>query len=342
MKNNTSKFLLPFVVIAIHLFAQSAFSQHKIIKKIAVGGEGGWDYLAVDEPAQHLFLSHGTVVNVIDVKTDKVVATIPDTKGVHGITIANDLNKGFISNGKDTSITVFDLKSLTTTDKVKIKGINPDAILYDAFSHKVFAYNGRSNDATVLDAKTNKVIETIKLDGKPEFSVSDEKGTVFVNIEDKNSITAIDATTLKVKNVWSIAPGEEPTGLAIDTKTHRLFAVCGNKLMVVVNYDNGKVITTLPIGDGCDGVAFDQVKNLAFSSNGEGTVTVVKQENENSYKVIETIQTQKRARTITLNKTTHQLYLPTAEFGEKPLPTESNTNPRAPIKPNTFGVLVIE
>ena len=264
MKNNTSKFLLPFVVIAIHLFAQSAFSQHKIIKKIAVGGEGGWDYLAVDEPAQHLFLSHGTVVNVIDVKTDKVVATIPDTKGVHGITIANDLNKGFISNGKDTSITVFDLKSLTTTDKVKIKGINPDAILYDAFSHKVFAYNGRSNDATVLDAKTNKVIETIKLDGKPEFSVSDEKGTVFVNIEDKNSITAIDATTLKVKNVWSIAPGEEPTGLAIDTKTHRLFAVCGNKLMVVVNYDNGKVITTLPIGDGCDGVAFDQVKNLAF------------------------------------------------------------------------------
>ncbi|HXP48859.1 MAG TPA: YncE family protein, partial [Bacteroidia bacterium] len=328
--------------LALNIFAQTNKNLHKVVKKIDVGGEGGWDYLALDEPAQHLFLSHGNVVSVVDLKTDKVLTTIPDTKGVHGIAIANDLNKGFISNGRDTSITVFDLKTLAIIEKVKIKGINPDAILYDGFSHKVFAYNGRSHDATVLDAKTDKVIETIQLGGKPEFSATDEKGTVFVNIEDKNSIVAIDAATLKVKNIWSIAPGEEPTGLAIDTKTHRLFAVCGNKLMIVVNYDNGKVVTTLPIGDGCDGVAYDQAVNLAFSSNGEGTVTVVKQENDNSYKVVETIPTQKRARTITINKTKHQLYLPIAEFGEKPEATVENPKPRAAIKPNTFGVLVIE
>lgn len=342
MKKVNLKLVAVAVIFVANVFAQTSNAQHKVIKKIEVGGEGGWDYLAVDEPAQHLFLSHGNVVSVVDLKTDKVLATIPDTKGVHGIAIADDLNKGFISNGRDTSITVFDLKTLIVLEKIKIKGINPDAILYDIFSHKVFAYNGRSNDATVLDAKTNKIIGTIPLDGKPEFSASDEKGTVFVNIEDKNTITAIDATTLKVKSVWSIAPGEEPTGLAIDIKTHRLFAVCGNKLMVVVDYDNGKIITTLPIGDGCDGVAYDQSKNLIFSSNGEGTMTVMKQENENLYKVIETVQTQKRARTITLNKTKHLLYLPTAEFGEKPEATKENPNPRPPVKPNTFCVLVIE
>jgi DNA-binding beta-propeller fold protein YncE len=342
MKKSNLKLVFVSTLLAFNAFAQTNKNLHKVLKKIEVGGEGGWDYLAVDEPAQHLFLSHGNVVSVIELKTDKVLATIPDTKGVHGIAIANDLNKGFTSNGRDTSITVFDLKTLAVLEKVKIKGINPDAILYDEFSHKVFAYNGRSHDATVLDAKTNKIVGTIPLDGKPEFSATDGKGTVFVNIEDKNSIAAIDATTLKVKNVWSITPGEEPTGLAIDTKTHRLFAVCGNKLMVVVNYDNGKVIMTLPIGDGCDGVAYDQAVNLAFSSNGEGTVTVVKQESENSYKVVETIPTQKRARTITINKTKHQLYLPTAEFGEKPEATTENPKPRVPIKPNTFGVLVIE
>jgi len=342
MKKTNFKLVLTSIVLAINVFAQTNNSQHKIAKKIDVGGEGTWDYLAVDEPAQHLFLSHATVVSVIDLKTDKVLATIPDTKGVHGIAIANDLNKGFTSNGKDTSITVFDLKNLTVVEKVKIKGIKPDAIIYDVFSHKVFAFNGKSNDATVMDAKTNKIIETIKLAGKPEFSVTDEKGIVFVNIEDKNSITAIDVNTLKVKSIWNISPGEEPTGLALDNKNHRLFAVCGNKLMVVVNAENGKVITTIPIGDNCDGVAFDSDIGIVYATNGDGTVTVVKQENENTYKVIETIQIQKKVKTITLNKTTHQLYVPTAEYMDTAEPAKEKPKSKPTLKPNTFAVLVIE
>lgn len=335
-----------FSVLAVAALLSNVSAQtnpiHKVSKKINVSGDGGWDFLTVDEINQHLFLSHGTVVDVVDLKTDKTIATIPDTKGVHGITIANDLNKGFISNGRDTSITVFDLKTFATLEKVKIKGISPDAILYDEFSHRVFSFNARSNDATVLDAKTNKIIETIKFEGNPEVAVTDGKGTIYVNIEDKSTIVVIDATTLKIKNVWSLKPGEEPTGLALDNKTHRLFSGCANKLMIVMNAENGKVITTVPIGDGCDGVAFDPETKCAFSTNGEGTITVVKEESENLFKAIETVTTQKGAKTIALNKTTHQVYTPTAEYGERPEPTKENPKPRPKIKPNTFVVLVVE
>jgi len=315
---------------------------YNLSKKINVEGSEGWDYLAVDAVNQHLFVSHGSVVNVIDLKSDKTIATIPDTKGVHGIAIANDINKAFISNGKDNSITVVNLKTFELIEKVPIEGQKPDAILYDKFSAKVFAFNAKTNDATVLDANTNKVIKTIPLGGKPEFSVTNTKGLVYVNIEDKNEIKTINAKTLEVINTWSIVPGDEPSGLAIDTETNRLFSVCGNKLMVVIDASNGKVITTLPIGDGCDGVAFDAQKKLVFSSNGEGTITVVKEENANTFSVLETVKTQKGARTIALNKTTNQLYLPTAEFGAKPEPTAENHKPRASILPNSFVVLMVE
>lgn len=315
---------------------------YKVSKKINMEGNDGWDYLAVDAVNQHLFVSHGNVVNVIDLRSDQVIATIPDTKGFHGIALANDLNKAFISNGKDNSITVVNLKTFELIEKVKIDGVNPDAILYDKFSEKVFVYNGKSNDATVLDAITNKIIKTIPFGGKPEFSVTNNKGLVYVNIEDKNEIKTINTTTLEVSNTWNIAPGDEPSGLAIDTETNRLFSVCGNKLMVVVDALNGKIITTLPIGDGCDGVAFDPKKKLIFSSNGEGSMTVVKEENSSVFKVLETVKTQKGARTIALNPTTSQLYLPTAEFGPKPEPTKENPKPRAPIAPNSFRVLVVE
>jgi len=340
MKKTT--LFLALLILIINIPAQTNTAQYKVAKKISVNGDGGWDFCTVDEPNQHLFLSHGIVVDVVDLKTDKTIATIPDTKGVHGIAIANDLNKGFISNGKDTSITVFDLKTFATLEKIKIKGISPDAILYDEFSHRVFCFNARSNDATILDSKTNKIIETIKFEGNPEVAVTDGNGTIYVNIEDKSSIVVIDAVTLKIKSTWSLSPGEEPTGLALDNKTHRLFSGCANKLMVVMNAENGKVVTTLPIGDGCDGVAFDQEKKFAYSTNGEGTMTIIKEENENTFKVIETVTTQKGAKTIALNKTTHQVYTPTAEFGERPEPTKENPKPRPKIKPNSFVVLVIE
>ncbi|MBF2709547.1 YncE family protein [Flavobacterium soyangense] len=332
-----------FSIILVGFCFTNCISQnYKVSKKINVAGDEGWDYLAVDEVNHHLFVSHGNVVNVIDLKSDKTIATIPDTKGVHGIAIANDLNKAFITDGKDNAVTIINLKTFEFIDKVTIEGQKPDAVLYDPFSKKVFTYNAKSNDATVLDAITNKVVKTIPLGGKPEFSVTNTNGLIYVNIEDKNEIKTIDATKLEVVATWSIAPGNEPSGLAIDLETNRLFSVCGNNLMVIVDATNGKIIKTLPIGDGCDGVAFDAKKKLIFSSNGEGTITVVKEENANTFSVFETVKTQKGARTIALNKTTNQLYLSTAEFGEKPEPTTENPKPRASLIPNSFVVLVVE
>ena len=330
-----------YIIITIFSIANCIGQTYKVSKKINIAGDEGWDYLAVDDVNQHLFVSHGSVVNVVDLKTDKTIATITDTKGVHGIAIANDLNKAFITDGKDNAVTIINLTTFELIEKVPIEGQKPDAILYDQFSHKVFTYNAKSNDATVLDAVTNKVIKAIPLGGKPEFSVANTKGLIYVNIEDKNQIKTIDATKLEVIATWSIAPGDEPSGLAIDLQNNRLFSVCGNNVMVVVDAANGKIIKTLPIDDGCDGVAFDAKKKLAFSSNGIGTITIVKEENANNFVVQETVKTQKGARTLALNKTTHQLYLSTADFGVKPEPTAENPKPRASLIPNSFVVLVV-
>lgn len=330
------------LLLMLFVFTTCISQTYNVSKKINISGREAWDYLAVDDLNQHLFVSHGSVVNVIDLKSNKLITTILDTKGVHGIAIANDLNKAFITDGKENAVTIINLKTFEFIEKVAIEGKNPDAVIYDAFSKKIFTYNGKSNDATVLDAVTNKIVKTIPLGGKPEFSVSNNKGLVYVNIEDKNEIKTIDATKLEVTATWSIVPGDEPSGLAIDIKTNRLFSVCGNKLMVVVDALNGKIITTLPIGDGCDGVTFNGKNKLVFSSNGDGTVTVVKENTPNDFSILETIATQKGARTIALNKTTNQLYLPTAEFGAKPEPTVENPKPRASIIPNSFVVLVID
>jgi YVTN family beta-propeller protein len=329
------------IVLVSFCFASCMSQEYKVLKKIKIAGNEGWDYLAVDEVNQHLFVSHGSVVNVVDLVSDKENATIADTKGVHGIAIANELNKAFITDGKDNSVTIVDLKTFKLIEKVAIEGQKPDAVLYDQFSQKVFTYNANSNDATVLDAITNKVVKTIPLGGKPEFSVTNTKGLIYVNIEDKNEIKKIDASKLEVIATWSIAPGDEPSGLAIDLDSNRLFSVCSNKLMIIVDALNGKVIKTLPIGDGCDGVAFDAKKKLVFSSNGEGTITIVKEQNANTFSVFETVKTQKGARTIALNKTNGNLYLTTADFGAKPKPTTENPNPRAPIITDSSVVLVV-
>ena len=315
-----------------------AQSNYRAGNKIHVEGDGGWDYLNVDEINGRIFVSHGTVAQAIDIKTGKLAGTLPDTKGIHGIAIANDLNKGFTSNGRDSSVTIFNLKTFEVITKINVTGRNPDAILYDPFSQKVFTFNGGSNNSTVIDAKANKVIGTIPLDGKPEFSVTDLKGKVFVNIEDKSVINVINSTTLKVEQHWPIAPGEEPSGLALDNQTHRLFSVCSNKLMIVTDALSGKIITTLPIGDRCDGVAFDPEKKRAYASNGEGSITVVQEENGNSFKVLETVATQPGAKTIAIDKTTHHLYLTTAEY--ETAPTAANRRP--PVKPNSFVILDIE
>ncbi|MEP7169051.1 MAG: YncE family protein [Bacteroidota bacterium] len=281
------------------------------------------------------------ITQVVDSKTGKLFGTIQDTKGVHGIALAQEENKAFISCAKDSTVAIVNLETLDFNAKIKIMGANPDAILYDKFSHKVFVFNGHSSNATVIDAKTFEVMNTIPLPGKPEFSVSDGNGKVYVNIEDKSLISVINSTTLKVEKNWYVAPGEEPSGLGIDNETHRLFSVCSNKKMVVMDALNGKVITTLEIGDRVDGCAFDPELKRAYSSNGDGTITVVQEENENKFSVLENIPTQKGARTICIDKKTHHIYLPAAEFGETPPATVENQHPRPPIKPGTFVILDI-
>jgi len=335
-----ANFALSLLMLCCVSFS-SAQSNYRIVNKIHIDGNGGWDYITMDEATSRIYVSHGNEMNVVDITTSKVIGTIPDTKGVHGIALAKDLDKGFISNGRDTSVTITDLKTLKFIEKVKVTGNNPDAILYDPISHKVFTFNGRSSNSTVIDAKTNKVIGTIKLIGKPEFPVNGLAGKIYVNIEDKNSISVINVNTLKVEQTWSVAPGESPSGLAIDLKNKRLFAVCENKLMVVVDYITGKVITTLKIGEGVDGVSFDPGLNRAYSSNGEGTMTVVQEKDANTFTVLENVSTQKGARTITVNTKTHKLYLPTAAYGEIPASTAQNPHPRATIKPGTFTVLEV-
>ncbi|MEO8666101.1 MAG: YncE family protein [Ignavibacteria bacterium] len=334
------------LICVIILTGKISFSQintgYRIANKFQVEGEGGWDFINIDESTGRLFISHSTVVNVIDSQNGKLIGTIPDTKGVHGIAIANDLNKGFISNGRDSSVTVFDLQTLKFITKVNVTGINPDAILYDPYSRKIFVFNAKSNNATVIDGKSNEVTGTIQFPGNPEVGVTDGKGNVFVNIEDISMICKINPMTLNIEQSWSVAPGEEPSGLAIDAENHRLFSVCSNKLMVVVNSDDGSIVTTLPIGERVDGAAFDSVLKRAYSSNGEGSLTVVQEEDANTFNVLENVDTQKGARTLTLDNTTHHIYLPTAEFGAPPEPTADNPHPRPAILPNTFVVLDIE
>jgi len=326
---------LVFIVLCSPVKAQS---NYKTGNAIRLEGDGGWDYLKVDEVNSRLYVSHGMIANVVDLKTGKSAGTIADTKGIHGIAIANDLNKGYTSNGRDSTVTVFNLQTLAVITIIHKTGRNPDAIIYDAFSKKVFTFNGGSANSTVIDATTDKIVGTISLDGKPEFPQVDGKGKLYVNIEDKSSISVINTTTMKVERTWSIAPGEEPSGLALDNLNHLLFSVCGNKLMVVSDAVTGKVLTTLPIGDGCDGAVFDPVYKRAYASNGEGTMTIVQEVSPVSFKVLETIQTHQGARTITLDNTTHHLYLSCAEYEAA---AAGNTG-RPRVKPGSFMVLDIE
>lgn len=313
---------------------------YKHARKILLGGEGGWDYLAMDSEARRLYVSHTTKVVVIDVDKGEVVGEIPNTNGVHGIAIAPELGRGFTSNGRDATVTIFDLKTLKAIGSAKTGG-NPDAILYDHTTKRVFTFNRMRADATstVIDAATGEVAGTITLGGRPEFAVSDGKGKIFVNLDDKNEIGVIDSNKLAVIQRWPLAPGTEPSGLAIDIKKHRLLSVCGNQKMIIMNADDGKVIAAVPIGKGTDAAAFDPGTGLAFSSNGEGTLTVVKETSPNNYTVVENAVTQQGARTMALDLKTHKIYLSTAQFGPPPPATPERPNPRPAALPGSFMVI---
>ncbi len=315
--------------------------QYELKQKFTLGGEGGWDYLTYDPASKHLFISRGTRVMVVDPEKGSVVGEIPNTTGVHGIAIANDVGKGFTSNGRDNTVTVFDLKDLKETAKIKLEGgENPDAIIYDPASKRVFTFNGRSKNATAIDAANGTVVSNIPLDGKPEFAAADGKGMVYVNIEDKAEVVAIDSKKATVVNTWKINGCEEPSGLAMDVKNRRLFAGCGNKVMAVVDADNGKVVTTLQIGEGVDATGFDPGTGLAFSSNGDGTLTVVHEDSKDKFTVAQNAPTLKRARTMALNPGNHEVYLVTAEFEDAP-PAANGQRTRPAMKPGTFMLLVM-
>jgi DNA-binding beta-propeller fold protein YncE len=314
-------------------------ADYRVLERLAVGGEGSWDYLTVDQEGRRLFVSHGTHVAVIDLQTGKPVADIPNTPGVHGIALAHSLQRGFISCGRANHVLIFDLKTLKPLGEVAT-GENPDAIIFDAASGRVFTFNGRSKDSTVIDAASGKVLATTPLGGKPEFSVVDGHGRLWVNIEDSHEIAELDTAKAAVTRRYPLTGCEEPSGLALDPKKLRLFSVCGNEVMVVSDIASGKVIAKLPIGEGSDGVAFDADRGLAFSSNGSGTLTVVS-ETGAGYKVAATLPTERGARTITLDPDSHKLYSPTARFGPVPAATAQQPRPRPSALPGSFHVLVI-
>ena len=329
-----------FATAQINLTANENVNSHyKIAQRISLDSNGGWDYIAVDEETNRLYVSHATIVQVVDLNTSKVIATIPNTNGVHGIALAPELKKGFISDGKDTAVTIFNLKTNAIIAKIKVTGQKPDCIVYDDVTKRVFTFNGKTGDATVIDAKTDKVIGTIPLDGKPEFCVADGTGKLYVNIEDKSEIQEIDASGMKVLRKWSITPGESPSGLAIDKKKRRLFSVCDNNMMVVSDINNGKVLTTVPIGNSPDAAAFDPTKMLVYSSNA-GSITVVK-DSADTYKVFDNFNTQRGARTMALNTKTQHIYEPTAEFIPLHPVHASGEKQKPSFKPGTFVVLDI-
>jgi YVTN family beta-propeller protein len=307
----------------------------KVSKVSHIASSGGWDYIASGPDNNRLYVSHGTQVNILDETTGDSIGVIPNTTGVHGIAFVPALGKGYTSNGRLNTITVFDLKSNQVLSQIAV-GTNPDAIMYDGFSKLIITCNGRSNDLSLVDPVTEKLVATLPVGGKPETAVTDEKGKIFVNIEDKNEIIAVDISQRKVLNRWSIAPAEGPTGLAIDLKNYRLFAGC-EKALVVLDAATGKLIKQVTIGDGCDGVAFDPSLELVFASCGEGVLSIVQEIKTGGYTLVENVPTKQSARTIGLNQKTHTVFLPAAEFQKGAAP-----GTRPPLVPGTFQVLVVK
>ncbi len=330
------KTFLPFFLLTMFIlpgtFAKAQQGDlYSFERKIALPGNSGYDYLSIDSINHHLFVSHGTSVNVIDLHSEQPIASIDGMQGVHGIAVVSEVNKGFITDGKDNAVVVFDLTTFKKIKTIKISGDKPDAVMYDPFSKKVLAFCGDSNNACVVDINSLTQTGTIDLGGAPEFALSDGKGLVYNNLEDKSSLVVVDMKTMKVIHTYPLAPCGGPTGMAMDAANQRLFTVCReNKGMSVVDFNSGKVIVTVPIGAGVDAVAYDASSGLIFCSNGDGTATIIKQESADKYSVVQTLNTQQRAKTLAFDKSTRKLYLSAAQF-------EPGTRD---IIPDSFAVLV--
>jgi DNA-binding beta-propeller fold protein YncE len=336
-----SKFARGPLCLLLLLVAGPAAAWH-LAREVGIPGDGGWDYLTFDAAANRVFVSHGIRVEVIDARKLTIIGAIDGTPGVHGIALAQDLGRGFVSAGASGSVVVFDLKTLTRLTEIRTTGENPDAILYEPSTRRVFTFNGRGRNVTVIDATSNQVLGTIDVDAKPEFAVTDGAGHIFVNLEDRNSLAEIDAAGMKILRTWPLEGCEEPSGLAFDLAHHRLFSVCGNRVMVVSDSGDGHQVARLPIGEGADGAGFDPQKALAFASCGDGTLTVVHELKPGKFAVKENVATRKGARTMTLDPATHRVFLTTAQRGAAPAPTAENPRPRAPVIPGTFTLLMVQ
>ena len=331
-----------FIILCILVIAANSYSSdfgYHIVKRLKIGGEGGWDYLTVDEVARRLYISRSTHVMVVDIETDKVVGDIPDTPGVHGIAIAPELNRGFTSNGKTDSVTVFDLKSLEVLAHVKTGG-NPDSIVYDPASKKVFTFNGRSKNSTVIDAVSGKILKTIPLGGKPEYSAVDGKGKIYVNIEDTNEVVELSSRTLREIQRFSLGSCVEPMGMGLDAEKHRVFSGCHNNIMAILDTKTGSV-STLPIGANVDGNGFDAGSGLAFSSNGDGTLTIAREVSPDSFEIVDTVSTQQGSRTMAIDPKTHAIYLPGAQFEQSKESAQIGAKQRPVMVKDSFEILVI-
>ncbi|MGN6191812.1 MAG: YncE family protein [Rhodanobacteraceae bacterium] len=314
----------------------------QVVQRVPLGGSGFWDYLFIDQAAQRLYISHSDRVIVLNLRDNKRVGEIDGLSGVHGAIVAADLHRGFISNGHADTVTVFDPATLKVEQTVAVGGQDPDSMLYDAYSKRVFTFNGDSNDASVIDAASGKLVGRVALPGRPEFAVNDGQGHVFDNITDKDELAVIDPVKMKVTATWPLKDCRHPTGLAIDVAHHRLFSVCQNNVMAVTDSEDGKPIASVPIGDGPDGVRYDAKRGLVFSSNGRsGTLTVVREQTPDHYQVIANVPTQKSARTLALDDATGRVYLSAAELGPRPAPTSAEPHPRPTMKPGSFGILVV-
>lgn len=313
--------------------------EYRVLKKEVLGGDGSWDYLTIDPDARRLYVSRETRVLVVDMDTCRVVKEIAGTNGIHGVALVPEMNRAFTSNGRDNTVTVLDLKTLEKVGEAAT-GPKPDAIVFDAKSHRVFAFNNGGTTATAIDASTGKVAGSVELGGAPEFAVADSKGHMYVNLEDKSEVAAIDTDKLEVLSRWPLTPGKTPTGLAMDLEHRRLFSGCReSRTLVVLDADTGKIAASLPIGAGVDAVAFDPATQTVFSSNGEGTLTVMHQDSPDSYRVVQTVTTQAGARTMALDPKTHQIWLVTAET--KPAPESEQNKRRRIVVPGTFTILVV-
>jgi len=327
------------ILLASQASAADQAPAYHLVKEIPIAGDTGWDYLSVDAEARRLYVTHGTHIVVVDMDSDTVVGDIADTPGVHGFAIAHELGKGFSSNGAESKVSIVDLKTLATLTKVAT-GEGPDAIVYEPRREEVYAYDGKAHAATIISATSGQVVATLPLPGKPEFSAADPKaGRVFVNIEDKDEVVAIDTRTHQIADTWPIAPGESASGMAIDTEHHRLFLGCENHLMLMMDSTTGKVVSSVPIDTGVDANAFDAQTQLAFSSTGAGTVTIAHEDSPSKLTVVQTLKTQASARTMALDPTTHRIYLSAATLQPDTAPRPAGSHRRAGV-PGTFKVLV--